>query len=291
LGAVIAVESMPLIYRAETQIHFVEYVRPENLVALEKLVEITTNEQYRSANNGVLTNMYLRSDELLLAVADQLAAGADGGAPINLEELLKIDDDDPAVRRQLLARALKHDVVDYAPIQNSGAFTISAELPDRYAAARFANACVEQIKQRFIKLYFDSYDTALKVSQEQFDKEQQERSRLAAEFNFGDTIDLRPAIAQKMLWFESYTKLQGERLATIMDKIQGLSMITDARIKDTTQPVRVVSSATAPLSHIRPLKTLTVILVMLTYIFVFMLGLMFRGYAVAASAAYQRSNS
>ena len=282
IAAVILVELKTPYYNATSTFFISDRVRPENLVSVKMLVDITANEQYRSAQNGVLADRILHSNDLLIEASERLAKGSDGEQPVKLDELLGIYETDPQLRQQALCYRLKREVLDYAPVQNSGTFEVSAELPDRYAAARFVNLCVELLKERFTKIYFESYDNALKVSREQFAREQKQRSERTGELSYGDTVDLRPAVAQKHILIEAYMKLQAERLATMADKIQGFEMITDERVKEVTQPVQVIERALPPLDASRPNKPITVVLICLVYTFVFMLGLMFKGYADAA---------
>ena len=269
-------------YRAETRIFVGRQFAPETkLGAMDiKGFERGRNESLRAVVLAIVAEQLLTSRELLSEAVARLKT-PDEGDPIDVYELLNIQDPSPEWREGQLIKLLRDDLIRLNHIQNSGFIVFSVELPDPRIAARFANVCVEVLQERFTDLEFSYEDQSLKAYEQKLKEELAYRAERTAQLDALDDksrFDWLPSIRKELEAYDEELTLQAEWLADLRNRIQLMRLATSPEAKAASQPVRVIDRAYPPLKKNRPKTILSTLMVSALYTMIFMVGLMLVSY-------------
>lgn len=272
---------MTTFYRAEASFFVTSRLTPESRmgIAETEVFKGGANEQFQASFLSTLATQYLDSKDFLLEVADAMKAeGTD------VAKLLGIKEKDEQKRRLLLADALRSNLIQAHKIETSGVIVLSGELPDREAAARFVNICVEKLQDRFTENEFGYFKNALGIYKQKYQDELAARAKMAEKL--------------RTLRFEDYPELQTERkaiesvlteqalaLARMNVRIEMLTMATSPDALKAARSISVVDHASPPLRKSRPKTILMTGVAIILYTFVFMVGLMLVGLIQGTAAA------
>jgi uncharacterized protein involved in exopolysaccharide biosynthesis len=273
------------LYKAESTIFVSAGVPLEQRIGFWEIEgpAIGRNEQYKNVVQGTLAEQYLTSTDFLLEVADRLAhprSPAEGN-PINLYAMLAIRDPNETARRMKLVKILKEDLIKIRQIQTTGVVILSAELPAPVAVARFVNACVELLQERFTSLDFEYYIAGGKLYAQQLDRESSESQQRLDQMDREDRkmqFDTYAPRAMLKQAFQLEREAQAKRLAQLQDKLAKWTLATQPEAKKAAQPIKVIERAWPPLTKSRPRTGINIIVAEALYTFVFVVLLVIFSY-------------
>lgn len=282
----------PVFYRADSRFYVGRSYTPESMpgVAETEVFRGYTSEQYHGRVQGLLAREFLLSADLLHEVVETLAA--DPERPVDLYAVLGITESDPELRRQMLVTYLERDLLRVMQVENTGFMVFSVELTQPGLAARFNNACLRVLMERFEEMQFGQFAQALSAYEEQYAAEQQRREARARELAAlyeQSYYDRYPPIEARRVALEEELSVQAEWLAEMRNRIEKLKLATSAEARAAGQPVQVLEWATPPLKKSRPKTILSTMMTSLLYTFVFMIGLVGVGYVEWLRRARQDS--
>ncbi len=267
-------------YRAECTFIIGRQFTPESMLGLSEMevFQENQNQQFQTVKNSLLAEQYLLSDGVILETVQQLKSPGDGEPAIDVAELLKIRQNDPKVRDALLVRSMREDLLRVSQLQTSGISSISAELPDAKAAARFVNVAMGIVQQRFIDQVFQYWDHALESYEGEHEDESELRDQLTHQLkdlnvkNFYDKIE---TVEQARKLLERRLNLNANRIAELEAKIKNLRQATGEETRKASQPLQVIREAVAPLKKSRPKTILSTLMAAASFTFIFLIGLVF----------------
>jgi uncharacterized protein involved in exopolysaccharide biosynthesis len=232
----------------------------------------------------VFAEQVLFSRELIVEATRRMAEPTSGSTAYRLYSMLNIEESDPGRRDDLLTRLFQESLMKVVNLRSSGVMTVSVELPDPVAAARFVNLAIDLLQQRITEMNFRYLDKLVALYQQDLSDRLEMRQTLAdelLELQRTHQYDVTPNIAARRDELKKRLDLQAEALGELNTQISQITLAASPQARQAAQPVEIISRAWPPLKKSRPQTILTTLMATLLYGLVFMGGMVVAGYFAA----------
>jgi len=275
---------MPKFYRAEVRFFLGQKFTPESMIGLAdiKVFQGSRNDQFQTVVLSNLSEQLLLSSDLITTVSWRLQHDPEPGQePLDVYQLLGIEDDDPVVRDFTLVKIMRENLLQVRLSGTTGIIFYHVEMPSPAAATRYANASVRRLQEAIINQDFAYWEKALQLYIGKLDDQLLQRaawSNRLRDLNAKSFYDRYEPIEQERLALQELLTVQAEQIALMNTQIELLTLATDPEAKLAAQPVKVFDWADPPIKKSRPKTILSTMLAAGLYTFVFMLGLVIVGF-------------